>query len=326
MNFAEVERAWDEIEAAGLRDGLRALETKLPVRIFATLREQRRGLYVAAPLKRVPEADYFDSHGLTLTELSQADLRGYLLLAQDELKDEFKLLITDLLNPDRYVLPADPGSVLKRFIELVSVWKLFFKKKRGPSAQEIQGFFGELVLIRTALQHGALGSQILSGWKAPDDEPVDFRFNASGIAIEVKTVLRTDIPRVTISSVEQLADLRGTDLFLLVIMARKEEGESIGDVARSILDLLPSKIEREFFRDSLVQCGFPDAVLSKIEKTRFSVADHLCFSVSAGFPRIHRSACHAAIREVRYILDLTALPPDSSRPAKMLFDRLGGMK
>jgi hypothetical protein len=162
----------------------------------------------------------------------------------------------------------------------------------------------------------------LTAWKSPDDEPVDFRFSDCGVAVEVKSSLREDLPRVAISSLEQLGDLPDNDLYLVVIMARFGTGESVGEIVRRVLVLIPNRSDRELFRDCMIRYGFTDEVLATFENDKFEASDTLCFAVEEGFPRICRADCHVAIRDAKYILDLTSIPAQTALPLLDILTRL----
>jgi hypothetical protein len=136
MEFTKVEKAWSEIEATGLSEGLRSIDAGLPFKVFATIRTGRRGVFVGASLGKVPTAEYFDSHGLTFSELGQADLKGYLLLGQQELQQEFQFLLVDLLNSDRYSLPSNAKVAMARFVV-----ETFFQKKENQKSTRNSGTF-----------------------------------------------------------------------------------------------------------------------------------------------------------------------------------------
>lgn len=176
----------------------------------------------------------------------------------------------------------------------VALNRLFARKRRGLTREQIIGLFCELRFLRDIW---LLGDNPLSGWKGPLKAPQDFEGVRS--VVEVKHL--DSKGQVKINSLEQLESDKRLFLIAIRLAENSPGGTSLNGVVHEIREGL-GPMEVALFDDLLIHYGFePDTTYDDI----FEVDDLSIFEIKDDFPRLTTST-NLAIKKARYDLDLSA--------------------
>lgn len=202
------------------------------------------------------------------------------------------------------------------FLERIRAWQRFMSKSAsellGIEAQI--GLFGELEVLGRLLDAGVEPTEALRGWAGPLGKPHDFQF-ARG-ALEVKSSVSKNDFVVHIASLAQLDDLGIGALFLVALrLTPNTEGHTLpAQVMHVRQKLTTASVALALFNSLLLSLGYLDEDSGKYNYS-WSVSEVRLLPIEGDFPRLTRNSVSAAIRDVRYALDLNQL---QSRPVTLI--------
>ena len=173
------------------------------------------------------------------------------------------------------------------------------------SIEEQRGLIGELQFLQLlCAQTGAEAA--IEAWRGPEDGAKDFELH--GMCVEVKARRGAARPQVQISSEDQLADVAGADVFLLVHdvdAAVKPEGMTLTDHVQVVEDIYRCATMSAYgtWERLLAATGFEWE--HDYSDRRWTVGKRSVFRVEAGFPRIP-APVPMGVLNVRYSVALDA--------------------
>lgn len=173
------------------------------------------------------------------------------------------------------------------------------------SVEEQRGLIGELQVLQ--LLCAEIGAEAaIESWRGPEDSVKDFELH--GMCTEVKARRGASRPQVQISSSDQLADVAGSDVFLLVYdvdSAIKPEGMTLSDHVQVVEDIFRAEKMSAYgtWERLLISAGFDWA--HDYSDRRWTVGRRTVFRVVEGFPRIS-SPVPMGVLNVKYSLTLDA--------------------
>lgn len=173
--------------------------------------------------------------------------------------------------------------------------------------EEQMGLVGELAFLRELV--ASFGPDAAcEAWKGPEGASKDFEFPSA--CIEVKARRAAARPSVSISSLDQLADVDNARLFLRVTdvaTAMAPEGMTLHDhVASTIAVLQTSEFAVTRLDQLLMDIGYDPA--HRYDDRRWFIGGNRDFEVSDGFPRIS-PPLDSGVDNVRYSVGLAECAP-----------------
>lgn len=226
-------------------------------------------------------------------------------LRDPEQRDLFANLCLDIVSAGEQGKTADES--LERAVRRTLRWHHLLRGGSSDrlSLEEQRGLIGELQFLQLlCAQIGA--DAAIEAWRGPEEGAKDFELH--GMCVEVKARRGAARPQVQISSEDQLADVSGAELFLLVHdvdSAVKPEGMSLTDHVQVVEDIYRYATMSAYgaWERLLAATGFDwDHDYSD---RRWTVGKRLAFRVEDGFPRIS-SPVATGVLNVRYSVALDA--------------------
>jgi len=173
--------------------------------------------------------------------------------------------------------------------------------------EEQMGLIGELVFLRELVANFGPDAAC-EAWKGPEGASKDFEFPSA--CIEVKARRAAARPSVSISSLDQLADVDNARLFLRVTdvaTAMAPEGMTLHDhVAATITVLQASEFAVNRLDQLLMDSGYDPA--HRYDDRRWFIRGNRDFEVMDGFPRISPPLA-SGVGNVRYSVGLAECAP-----------------
>ncbi len=231
-----------------------------------------------------------------------------LVLKDAEQQELFATLCLDVVRAAETAAEAD--DALQRSIRRVLRWHYLLRGGRNDllNLEEQRGLVGELEFLCRLID--LIGSYAaIEAWKGPSGSSKDFELD--GRLVEVKARRGAAKPHVQISSEDQLADVDGCRLFLVVSAvdaAIKPNGKTLTD---HVLDVERryAAAEPEAYR--LWELALADTGFSfddDYSDRRWTVGKTAEFEVQEDFPRI-ATPLRTGVSGVRYSIALDACTP-----------------
>lgn len=221
------------------------------------------------------------------------------VLREKLLQPTFISLIGEML--DRMERSDRPA--MDELVEVVDSWRRTLERlSKKPSKEALRGLFGELWVARRVAEKDSEALERV--WVGPGGGRHDFTGLAS---LEVKTLMGSGAPVVTINGLDQLDPVSEAELHLLALrIVEHESGETADQIASVLLD---SGVSLQFLEAALRDIGFQ---LGEIGGPAFIVEQVILHRVADDFPGLRRShlpeAALKGIESVSYRLQLDAGP------------------
>lgn len=247
-------------------------------------------------------------------ELAYRDVaarRSLMLVLRDpEQKELFCSLCLDIVRAGEAA--SDNADALRRAIQRTLRWHHLLRggKAGKLSLEEQRGLMGELRFLSRLIDLVGPRAAIES-WKGPAGASKDFELD--GCLVEVKARRGAAKPHVRISSEDQLSDVPGCRLFLLVSPVDavvKPHGLTLTDHVRD-LDKLFATADPEAYslwEEALSSAGFDFA--DDYSERRWVIGGNQFYEVAPGFPRL-TPPIPAGVSSVTYSIGLEACAPHS---------------
>lgn len=221
------------------------------------------------------------------------------ILRERLLQPTFVSLIGEML--DR--MERSDRSAMEEFSEVVESWrKTLARISQGPSKEAVRGLFGELCIARriAAVSPAALERV----WVGPRGGRHDF---TGATSLEVKTIVGSGAPVVTINGLDQLDPVGETELHLVALrIIEHQTGETADEIVGALVD---AGVSRQFLEVSLREIGFQ---LGDIGGPAFIVEQEVLHLIGDDFPGLRRShlpeSALKGIESVSYRVQLDAGP------------------
>lgn len=290
---------WRSIAISGLEGSRLQAARKFP--------ENREALLIGFVSVNTPPAAALPAAAGFRVERVSSDLPGdwIALVRQEEGGIElFSRMAADVVATVAASAASPHQRQLQLFLGRVRAWQQFMSRKKGALDPEAElGLAGELVCLEQLIGAGVDVHAAVESWRGPLDGLQDFELGSG--AIEVKSTLSHDGFPATIMSLEQLDDATRQPLFLFGCrFSLTEDGLTLCDrvtALRLILESDPAATAR--FESALLLAGFIDAHAEHYTR-RLVVSESRFLRVDESFPRLVAANVPAAIRRVRYELDL----------------------
>ncbi len=191
-----------------------------------------------------------------------------------ELDDIFFKFIIDVIHKILSGIPA-VNSVTETFEE----YRQLFSSEI-PDKKKVRGLIGELYTLRELLRSSP---DAWKCWNGPQGNRHDF--NGRSIALEVKTTSVHSQNEIKISSLEQLLEPEGGDLYLFNLTIEEvNQGElSISSLFREITALSSAIAE---IRNLIFESGCEDPEAPEWNQCRFKLFRQSAYIVKDNFPRL----------------------------------------
>ncbi|NWO10408.1 PD-(D/E)XK motif protein [Chromohalobacter salexigens] len=238
-------------------------------------------------------------------------------LRDPEQVDLFANLCMDIVSAGEQ--GETPSDALDRAVRRTLRWHHLLRggSSERLSIEEQRGLLGELHVLQLLCDE--IGTEAaIEAWRGPEDGAKDFELH--GMCMEVKARRGAAKPQVQISSADQLADVAGADVFLLVHdvdAAIKPEGMTLSDHVQVVEDIFQSSTLTAYgtWERLLAASGF-DWVHDYSDR-RWTVGKRVTFRVEEGFPRIS-SPVPMGVLNVKYAVTLDACAEFTVEDDKLL--------
>jgi hypothetical protein len=224
----------------------------------------------------------------------------------------FARMATDVVATIAANATAPHQRQVQLFLGRIRAWQQFMSKNSGALSPEAElGLTGELVCLERLVAGGLDPYAAVSGWRGPLDGLQDFEIGSG--AIEVKSTLSNDGFPATIMSLQQLDDSIRQPLFLFGCrFALAANGLTLSGRVQALRHALQTDpAAAVLFENALLHAGFVDAHAEHYTRTMI-VSDFRFAQVDEAFPRLIAANVPAAIRHVRYEIDLDAVGAPAS--------------
>ena len=253
-------------------------------------------------------------------ELKFQDVAGgralVLILKDGDQRELFCNLCLDIVRAGD---PAvDNAEALNRAVRRAMRWHHLLRGGRNDllSIEEQRGLLGELQFLRRLIDLVGTFSAV-EAWKGPSGSSKDFELDRC--LVEVKARRGAAKPFVQISSEDQLSDVEGCNLHLVVSAvdaAIRPDGRTLTDHVLE-LEKLYAAAEPEAYQiweQALLDTGFDFD--DDYSDRRWTLGKTFEFAVTAGFPRV-TSPLIAGVSGVRYSIALDACVPFQIEPGEL---------
>lgn len=269
--------------------------------------ENYRMLILKTPFAIGKKFDFsYEFRGLKFEKAYDPDDSGSVLLnlvlVDTSFKDIFDSLLLDVVNS--IISETDIRIIVKNYTSRLVKWQSLFEKfnQQGLSPEEQRGLFGELFFLRKFLNNKSTGfSDVVASWSGPEKGVRDFQ---SGMwSVEVKTTSGNNHQKISISSAGQLdlSNLEHLFLYHLSLEPRQQSGETLNQIADSVLGILGSDFTAlTRFRNKLLAGGYFDHHRQFYESTGYFIRDEDFYSVENDFPRIEEKDVRSGVSDVKY--------------------------
>lgn len=233
-----------------------------------------------------------------------------LLLKDGEQRELFASLCDDIVRAGEAA--AENQDALNRAIRRTLRWHHLLRggKSGQLTLEEQRGLIGELQYLTHLID--LVGPRAaIEAWKGPSGASKDFELD--GCLVEVKARRGAAKPFVQISSEDQLADVTGSQLFLVVSPVDavvKPNGKTLTDHVTE-LDKLFAVADPDacaLWEEAIGETGFDFD--DDYSDRRWVIGKSLYFEVIEGFPRVSLPLV-AGVSGVRYSIGLDACAPFS---------------
>lgn len=231
-------------------------------------------------------------------------------LKGDRNRDVFATLIEDLIASTGD--ETDEKRVLRRLENRLGVWQALLDgaARPGMTREQQTGLFGELTLIREALEisPSCVGA-LVHAWVGPEGENRDFQ--AEGVAIEVKSTIANRQLKVLIANERQLDPTHLKHLYLVHFAFEAIEGRglNLNMLIQEVLGLVEHLQPRlsPVFNAKLLRAGYYQHHAALYETLGYEIRQERLFEVRDDFPRIQESELRPGVGEVKYSITLDHL-------------------
>ncbi|MCC5975897.1 MAG: PD-(D/E)XK motif protein [Rubellimicrobium sp.] len=218
--------------------------------------------------------------------------------------DIFAIMAVDVLRTLETAANSAGRNVIEAFLERVREWQAFMARALRPLSSDAQiGLLGELWMLRL-LAGTALGTVALDCWEGPLRAAQDFQIR--GVAIEVKSTVRTGSFLARINSIEQLDGDQAPILLCAFRFEETTDGISLVDLVTELREMFGAAGAQRGFEALLMVMGYLDEHAAHYGR-RVALKDARAFRAEGDMPRLMRAALPAAIRSAAYMLDIDVL-------------------
>lgn len=255
-------------------------------------------------LFKFPELPFFENLEVIFDQTSNASRIG-LTLIDEALFKSFSVMCFDIAERSQKGKTTEAAFYIAT--DCLLDWADLFKRrgKVGLTRNEVIGLWGELVILKSLLQGGVGGDElIVQGWRGPNGDQRDIGFNKT--RIEVKTQLATKAIGLRISSLDQLDDEGGKLNVILNRISPSEHGISVVELTESIFEMInTNRFANSEFERKLMLAEMTKEQAACHEK--FAMDEQLIYEVSDSFPKLTLSNVPLGIKSAEYEISGSAI-------------------
>lgn len=223
------------------------------------------------------------------------------VINSSELATVFHRLCLDLMSACSY--SKSPDEIIAILKRRVLAWqRLFEKGNRKLSPEKCLGLIAEIKFLKDHWLNGK-PPHYLSGWVGPAGAPQDFKDEATGLLVEIKSH-SFDSSIVKISSKEQLDSQN--PMFLVAypgsLTSDANKGKTLNEYVEETRKTLPTDKYSDF-DERLLSAGYVKDPY--YDEMKFQVGEAKAYKVEKDFPRLTKDSLPSAIGRVRYDIDLS---------------------
>ena len=309
INF---EAEWNEVAQTLPMSGIKQVEANLPFTTYVAIIDNCRGVVVATDKQVVLRVQAFESYGLIFKRFEQGSKKGLMLLQRAPHREEFMLFLEDLLDPKHYSIDLDVSMAIAQFSAIVLKWKRCFMQIGDATYFDLKGLFGEMTFVNNLLSSGVDADRILTAWRIDRERyRVDFEFMDKCVEVEVKAIEQGTDREIKISSIEQLTNSPGIQLFLAVFAIESGVGITINELFNSINARLATKVTQDNLAELFFGYGLPPRLMKNYDDQKFRVSSVQFYNVAGTFPRMHRNIIPPAISSATYEITVNQIPHET---------------
>ena len=226
-------------------------------------------------------------------------------LAQDEFKDEFFRLTTEMAFEGQF--GVSENTCVENARGVFENWVSFFRRSRKLTDETARGIFAELSFLEKIIEMGCSPLAAVEAWVGPFDAPQDFVFT-NGSAAEIKST-RPASNTIRISSEHQLdyMGLLTLGVFELETLGTDTSpGKTLRRLTEEIRKQLVAGPAVERFNERLSATGLDTD--STDGDRAFKVHSFSAFAAGdQSFPAIRKSNLDGRISKVNYSISVNAI-------------------
>jgi hypothetical protein len=221
----------------------------------------------------------------------------------------FTLMAVDIVRLLSQIGDQEGRLICSQLMERIRAWQDFMRRDSSGvlSLEEEIGLVGELLTFKDMLACGMAAQDAVEAWIGPEDGLQDFVIGVG--AVEVKTTAAPAGFIAEIGSLDQLDDSARKPLYVACVrLEQTSDGKSLPELCEEIASLIrQSTGPVASFMGRLLSAGYSPEMREQYVR-RFRCVDLGYRLVTAESPRLTNATVPAAVRWVRYALNLDAIP------------------
>ena len=308
-----IKEIWIQLESnspaiAGLFKVRYSDTSKCDVYLGIKYPEANRFFIIRVPLIIGKEFNFrYEFKGLKFEKIYDPDDSQFLLLnlvlIDSQLKDIFDTLVLDIIAA--IIHETEIKAILRNYTNRLVKWQSLFDKfnQQGLTPEEQRGLYGELFFIRKFLTRNPDSQSVLNSWVGPEKQIRDFQFGLW--SVEVKTTHGNNHQKIQVSNERQL-DTRNLDnlfLYHLSLESRQQSGETLNEIADSIIELLQNDFgSLNYFKSKLIEVGYFDRHKLQYTDTGYFIRQGDFYKVEKSFPRIEEKDIREGVGDIKYTI------------------------
>ena len=303
--------SWAHLEATS-RPGQHSIRLHPRLDLNATIHNPERRLGLVLVVGEVLTFEPGELAGSQQVDLTVSVGNGTTIVALNLRHQQFKemfLQLCDDLVP-RVIGQGTEAAGAVVLVRRFNAWQRFLRRAgHGLSPERQRGLYGELKTLGD-LMLPTVGPSAVEAWTGPSRAPQDFQ--ASGIALEVKTIVHSEPQHLKIDGERQLDDF-GLAALLVVhhrILKHRDSGETLNDVVDTLRQAIADVGGAlDTFDDRLLEYGYADHERDLYSGVGYSLRESLYYRVGPGFPRLVEDDLVPGLGRLSYEVDASACAP-----------------
>ncbi len=317
--MSDFDRIWQELESEPGSSGLvrRRVAGETPYDLYIAIQRPA--------LNRIFIAEFTGDQGTLWRELrgstglgiqaNATDSKGMVEIAErdEAYREIFEAIVDDLVGGLKVLDESESDQSPMDFVSgrVIRWQKCLSASSEGMGPEKQAGLFGELLALRSLMDHGLSPEQAIRAWTGPSATAQDFQI--AGSSLEIKASRQAKPTTITISSERQLDSSALEHLFLIhfALDARSDgAGQSLPDLVFHLRAQCGGDLSsRLVLDDKLIEYGYVDVQERRYLSTTYTLRDSDAFEVKGEFPRIVEHDLPSGVGGLSYGLALSACEP-----------------
>lgn len=312
----DIELAWSSIQDSADSSGWRSIAIATvgacSLRAGRSFPDKSEALLAGFASSTVPAAEKLpEGRGFSVARVEPSgDGMAWLALTRNPhgSLELFAAMVADVVRAMFGVSGADEHRILRTFLGRIRAWQEFMRKGAQALSPEAEiGLFGELALLRSAIDAGMPHGLAVESWVGPLGGVQDFEIGPG--ALEVKSTLSPAGFPAKIGSLEQLDDSARQPLFVAGARLRQtESGQNLPGAVEAMRQSVSGDAEAaRLLSERLLAAGYYDGHADRYPR-RFDLAGIRVVEVATDFPRLTPGTAPTGIMRAMYEIDLDKAP------------------